>query len=66
MTAGAEAVEVELDTAGDATGGGVLCDSPHPPPTTKARKRQRIAAPGFQPASQPKSKSTFIQGKYLD
>ena len=61
VAAGAEAVEAESDAGGDATSGGLFCDFPHPPPTTNARMRQRIPAPGFHPSSLPKSKNSFIR-----
>ncbi len=64
VAAGVAAVEVELDGDGDATGGGILVDFPHPPPATKARMRQRIPAPGFQPSSLPKSKKIFMRFMY--
>ncbi len=62
---GAAAVDVTLEAGEDATGGGELCDFPHPPPTTIMESKQRTTAVSRQPARLPKSKIMFT-GIYKD
>ncbi len=58
-TVGATGVDIEVEAGEDATGGGELCDFPHPLPIAKMNNKQRMPALSRQLARLQKSKIKF-------